>query len=149
MIEVTVPKDIREYEPTLIGPLTSRTFVCSIIMVLLVYGVYLLEKAIGIEDPMEVPLFLIFGIPPFLIGWYKPYGMHFEKFIGKAFRDNFLAPRNRPYRIENMWDSIIEKEEKETATELRKTEQCSTPQRKKVDRDTSRSVLSDELKAYR
>lgn len=113
MMEIPVPKDIREYEPTLIGPFTTRHIICIGVMIALVYGVYLLEKAFGVEDPMEFPIFLIFAIPPFLVGWFKPYGMHFEVFAQRAFRDNFIAPSKRPYRVENMWYNIIEKEDRE------------------------------------
>lgn len=142
MIEIVVPKDIREYEPTLIGPLTTRKAVCLVVMCAFVYGVYLLEKAFGIEDPLEMPIFLFFGIPPFLVGWYKPFGMHLEKFLGKAFRDNFIAPQNRPYKIENMWDTILAEEKKKNTVNRK------TPEKKET-RETPRTKLPEELKAYR
>ena len=43
-MEIPVPKDIREYEPTLIGPFTTRHIICIGVMIALVYGVYLLER---------------------------------------------------------------------------------------------------------
>ena len=89
MIEIKVPKDIQEFEPTLIGPFTARHLVCAIAIAILTYGGYLAEKALGIEDPINAPFFCLLAIPPALIGWVRIYGMHFEKFAGKAFRENF------------------------------------------------------------
>ena len=138
MIEIPVPKDIREYEPTLIGPFTTRQVLCAVVMVALVYAVYFIEKAVGVEDPMQAPVFLLFGIPPFLVGWVKPYGMHFEKFFSKAFRENFLWPAKRPYVVENMWDSIIEEEEKEVLDEMRKNGALQERDKEKASRTNSK-----------
>ena len=52
MIEIEIPQDIREFEPTLVGPLTTRQFLCLVIGGLATYGTYLLEKATGV-DPMS------------------------------------------------------------------------------------------------
>ncbi|WP_022754070.1 PrgI family protein [Butyrivibrio fibrisolvens] len=113
MIEVNVPEDIRKFEPTVVGPFTTRQALSLAATAGLVYTVYMIEKAMGIQDPAQVPVFLIFAVPPMLCGWFKPYGMHFEKFIFKAFRENILSPSKRKYVVENMWDTIIEEENKD------------------------------------
>ena len=146
MIEVSIPKDIRDFEPTLVGPLTTRKFVCLIAMVGGVYGTYMLEKSVGVEEPLSAPFFLIVGLIPFLIGWFKPYGQHFEKFIGKAVRDNFIAPKNRLYKIENMWDTIAE-EEKANAEGQDPAQRQK--ERKKEVKETPRSKLPQELRGYK
>lgn len=151
MIEVNIPKDIRDYEPTLVGPLTTRKFVCLIIMIALVYGCYMIEKALDI-DPLQAPVFLLFAIPPFLMGWYKPYGMYLEKFLGKAIRDNFLAAAKRPYQIENMWDGIIEEEEK--AERIEQAKAGNTKGKQEANKqDPKKAVpkekLPPELKPYK
>lgn len=69
MIEVSVPRDIREYEPTVIGTLTARQLVCSVALVLMVYGGWFLEKAIGIADPVsEAPFLFSLQFPHFSSG---------------------------------------------------------------------------------
>ena len=148
MMEIPVPKDIREYEPTLIGPFTTRHIICIGVMIALVYGVYLLEKAFGVEDPMEFPIFLIFAIPPFLVGWFKPYGMHFEVFAQRAFRDNFIAPSKRPYRVENMWYNIIEKEDREFMDDMRKAG-VLREEAKKKEKEKKNKNVADGYIAYR
>ena len=148
MMEIPVPKDIREYEPTLIGQFTTRHIICIGVMIALVYGVYLLEKAFGVEDPMEFPIFLIFAIPPFLVGWFKPYGMHFEVFAQRAFRDNFIAPSKRPYRVENMWYNIIEKEDREFMDDMRKAG-VLREEAKKKEKEKKNKNVPDGYIAYR
>lgn len=147
MIEIEIPQDIREFEPTLVGPLTTRQFLCLVIGGLATYGTYLLEKATGV-DPMSYPAFILVAIPFFLVGWYKPYGMHFEKFVGKAFRENIMAPKNRKYIVDNMWDVIIQDEQKDSQKELeqeyRKARDQMTPEQRNERRAKERKKKEAE-----
>lgn len=152
MIEIKVPKDIQEFEPTLIGPFTTRTLICAIAVVALTYGGYMAEKAIGIEDPVSVPVFCLLAIPPALIGWVRIYGMHFEKFAGKAIRENFIAPAKRLYKVENMWN-VIEKEAEDAAkAEARQEAKAAgkeyKPPKKVAWKETPRNQLPQELRPY-
>lgn len=153
MIEIKVPKDIQEFEPTLIGPFTARHLVCAIAIVVLTYGGYLAEKALGIEDPITVPFFCLLAIPPALIGWVRIYGMHFEKFAGKAFRENFVAPAKRLYKVDNMWDDILKEEESEARSaareEARKEGKQYTPPKKEQWKEIPRGQLPQELRPYK
>lgn len=146
MIEVGIPQDIREYEPTLIAWFTTRQVVCGIVAAVLIYAGYFLEKAVGIEDPLNQPLFLILAIPPILIGWFRPYGMHLEDFIFKAINDNYIAKKNRPYVVENVWNEIIKKEqEEERKEELR----SGGRQQKEQFKELPKSKLPKSLKPYK
>lgn len=152
MIEVPIPQDIREFEPTLIGPLTTRHTICLVAMACVTYSVYFIEKSLGI-DPMDAPVFMIPAIPIALFGWYKPYGMHFEKFIDKAYNDNFACPTKRLYKIENCWDVISEEKEKEERNEARaqaraKGETYTSP-RKTHFSEMPANKLPKELKPYK
>ena len=42
-----------------------------------------------------------------LIGWYKPYGMHTEKFIRSIFITTVLAPAHRKYKIRNRQTEML------------------------------------------
>lgn len=152
MIEIKVPKDIQEFEPTLVGPFTARQLFCAIAIVVLTYGGYLAEKALGIEDPIELPIFCILAIPPALIGWVRIYGMHFEKFAGKAIRENFMAPAKRLYKVDNTWDEILKEEENDVKDaareEARKEGKKYTPQKKEAWKEISRNQLPQELRPY-
>lgn len=117
MIEIEIPQDITKYESKLIGPFTTRQLIC---LVGLVGGCVASYKAItsilGNESPLKMIIPMIVAVPFALIGWYKPYGMYFEKFIKSIFIFTFVAPTKRLYKIENVYDEfdkIIDKEEKE------------------------------------
>lgn len=154
MIEVGIPKDIREFEPTLVATFTTRQVICGVGMAAVVYFVYFLEKAAGIENPMEsmgaMVLFLIPAIPFVLVGWVKPCGMHFEKFFWRALCDNVICPTSRKYAVNNYWD-VIEQDElqelkknPEIAKEIAKIEA-----KKKKHVEPARSSLPQELRPYK
>ena len=134
MIEIPIPADIREYEPTVVGPLSARKLVAVVAMVAGVYAGYAIEKAVGIEDPMQLPIFLLLAIPPLLVGWVKPYGLYFEVFISKVIRDNILAPVNRPYIVENFYDTIAQEDEPEETQDknTKKEKKAVTPRNKEL-----------------
>lgn len=101
MIEMEIPKDIRKYEAKLIGPLTTRQAICAVIMVALAVISF---KAMGdIPKDRKVFAVLIIALPEILIGWIKPYGMPFEKFLQTAFVSNVLSPKRRKYVIQNFY----------------------------------------------
>lgn len=152
MIEVPIPQDIREYETTFVGPLTLRHCVCIAAIGGITYAGYFLEKAAGI-DPMSAPLFMIPALPFGLIGWFKPYGMHFEKFIGKAYDENFRCPSKRIFMVENSWDEIVkEKEQEEQKAERAKArekgETYKAP-KKQPFKESNRNSLPQELRPYK
>lgn len=152
MIEVSIPQDIREFETTVVGPLTARHLVCIVGIAAVTYAGYFIEKAAGL-NPLDLPIFAIPALPFGLIGWWKPYGMHFEQFIGKAYEDNFSCPAKRLYKVENAWDTIIKEKEKEIIDEerakAREEGKSYTPPRKEPFKESTRSNLPQELRSYK
>ncbi len=149
MIEVAVPQDIREFEPTLLGFLTTRQVVCGGLGLVGIYGIWAMEKSLGL-DPMEVPLYLIAAVPAGLIGWFKPYGIKFEKFMATAFVSNIIAPSKRVYKIDNYYTQM-EKEilyagmSEEEIAKAEKAESKKKARRKKK----ARYKLPQELRDYK
>lgn len=132
MIEIEIPKDVKEYEPKLIGNFTSRQ-VIALACVALISG--LGYKIIGnfTESGLRVLIPLVLDIPFALFGWYKPYGMKFEKYAKVYIYTNILPPKHRKYKIENIYDEFdkqIEAEEKKASVEA-KNNNSSTPKKKK------------------
>lgn len=121
-------------------------------MAAVTYGVYYIEKAMGI-DPMDVPVFALPAIPFALFGWFKPYGMHLEKFIGKAYDENFACPSKRIYQVENLWDTISKEKEKADKEEARATARAEgksyTPPKKTHFSELPANKLPQELKPYK
>jgi len=124
MIEIEIPKDIRDYEAKLIGPFTTRQLFCAIGLAIGCFGSYKIAVNIFGEDTGLVWLFpAIVAVPLGLIGWYKPYGLPFEKFAKSVFVSMFLAPAKRVYKISNLhdeFDLLIDKEEKAKISENKK-----------------------------
>lgn len=114
MIEIEIPKDIKDYEPKLIGPLTTRQTICSgAILVIMLVGYNVLKMFF--ENGLKVVIPLIICLIPIAIGWYKPYGMRFEKYAISQLYTVILPPKKRLYKVENLYeqfDKEIEKEEK-------------------------------------
>lgn len=100
-IEREIPKDIKDYKPKLIGPFTTRQIFCLAPALALGVGLFF-----GLKNVLssEVRLFAItlVAIPFFLIGWYEPYHMPFEKFIKTIFVSTVLSPMVRKYKTERM-----------------------------------------------
>ena len=99
-IDINIPKDIREYESKLIGPFSTRKVICLAIGGALSYGAFFLQKTImGMENPN--PGICIFSTAPAMMFLAKPYGLKMEEFLKTAFIENYLSPRNKPYKTEN------------------------------------------------
>lgn len=104
MIEIEIPKDIRQYEAKLIASFTTRQTICGSIAAIIGVGTFFLFDFI----PQDIRIFIVLVLvsPLLLCGWIKPYGMHFEKFIQSTIVTNVLAPTNRKYITKNMYDDI-------------------------------------------
>ena len=114
MIEIEIPKDIKDYEPKLIGPLTARQTVCAGAMLVITLVGYNVLKMF-FDNSLKIVIPLVICLIPILIGWYKPYGMRFEKYAISQFYTVILPPKKRLYKVENLYDQFdkeIEKEEK-------------------------------------
>ena len=100
-IEKIIPKDIKKYEPKLLGPFTSRQVFSFAPAVVISVGLFFGLKNIL---TMDARLFLItiVAVPFILLGWYKPYGLPFEKFIKTVFISTVLSPPQRKYRTARM-----------------------------------------------
>lgn len=107
MIEVAVPNDICKYESKLIGPLTTRETIALGLSGVIAFGLY---KLFGSAFSLETIGYIIIPlIAPILVcGWYKPYGIPFEKFIWIVINTMLLSPRVRKYQIHNQWEDMLQ-----------------------------------------
>lgn len=119
MIELEVPKDIRRYEAKLFGPFTTRQLICFVIACAVAFVAL---KFLGELMPQDYAFFfiIIIDLPVLLCGWFKPYGMPFEKFAKVAFTTTFISPPARKYVIENAF-SDKEKQDKLAEANKQKT----------------------------
>ena len=118
MVTVEMNRDIREFEPKVIGPFTLKQAKCVGIM-----GAYGLPLFFALYKINLYFAFITVGIamlPPILIGWVKIRNLSFEKFIIRWFYWRFATPRirkykTRPYTKELLIDKNREMENKKIA----------------------------------
>lgn len=109
MIEVEIPKDIRQYESKVVGPLTVRNLVCLVCGSVIAVPVYMIIKDLVPTDLCIFVSLLCFA-PFALCGWIKIYGMPFEQFFMSFLYSSVLAPSNRKYKTKNIFEEDLEKE---------------------------------------
>ncbi len=112
MIEIKIPKDIREYDAKLIGPFSLRQTICIAIAAVLAIVSY---STIGrlLPQDFKILLCLVISLPALLCGWYKPYGLPFEKYAQIVLITSILAPKHRKYQTENAFEQMTADEKKE------------------------------------
>lgn len=123
MIEIKIPKDISKYEAKLIGPFSTRQTICAAVAAGLCVLVYNVLKPISDVNIASAACFVV-AVPAVLMGWYKPYGMPFEKFFKNVFLTLFLAPTRRKYQIKNgyeIFETIATNEENKNNPHAKKS----------------------------
>lgn len=102
-IEREIPKDIKKYEPKLLGPFTTRQILCLVPGLGLGVLAYLLLKNFLSSDVcLFITTFIV--VPFILLGWFKPYGLPFEKFVKTVFISSVLSPPIRKYKTKRLDD---------------------------------------------
>ncbi len=141
MVEMRITKEIGNYKPRVVGPLTFRQLVCVGIAAPFCYFIY---KYLSPHLTRDVAGF--FCILPAavagLFGWCHPYGMNTEEFIRSVFINIFLAPSHRKYKTENQFELIEEKLLEEAQS--KKAESSSSNDPEQTD-DAASAQVSDTL----
>ena len=91
-------RDIKNYEPKVIGPLTMRQIVCLLIS--LSYGIPIFFLITG-DIVVRILIAMMAMVPVLLCGWLKVYDEPFEKFIKIVIINKFFRPVKRKYVIKN------------------------------------------------
>ncbi|MCH5209458.1 MAG: PrgI family protein [Oscillospiraceae bacterium] len=106
MIDIRIPKEIRQYEAKFVGPFTMRQTICVGVGLPICILLYNILRPLVSRDLMGFCL-LLPAAAIFLFGWVKPYGMKFEQFFFSAVMNNFIAPRRRKYITINRHEALL------------------------------------------
>ncbi len=111
MIEVRIPKEIKEYEDKIFFGLTVRQLISSIIagVVSIFAYVYFLDY---INEEILSYFIIIFDCFILSIGWVKYNGMRMEQFMF-VFMEHMIYPQKRIYDDDNIFVSINKDVKKE------------------------------------
>ncbi len=114
MLEIEMSKDIKNFEPKIIGPFTLRQIICTLIA--MTYGIPL-YFILGGDIVVRIMITLFAMVPAFLCGWLKVYNEPFEKFIKIIVKNKFLKPVKRKYKIAG----TFKEEKKPPITKIRRS----------------------------
>lgn len=104
MIEVRIPKEIRDYKPKFLFNLTVRQVVCLVIALAICVPLYVFGVKI-INDKLLQWIIFFIAAPFMLMGFFEYNGMTFEQFIVVWFRANFHNQK-RPFQEEPILSNI-------------------------------------------
>lgn len=117
MIETRVPKDIRQYESKIIGPLTTRQLICVSLSAAASVGLFTVFKAIGL--PTEYTIYIVVVcVLPIMAFAVKIDGMRMEVYIRDVVMNYFMSPKIR-YGSKN-YTEISEFHDPKTKSEIKK-----------------------------
>ena len=121
MAYVPVPKDLSKIKTKLAFNLTKRQLICFSAAASVGLPIYLLTRgALGNSAAMLLMIGLM--LPFFFFAMYEKDGLPLEKVLKNIIRTCFLYPRVRPYKTENFYALLSEKEAKPIAeTDKRRT----------------------------
>ena len=114
MAYVPVPKDLSKIKTKLAFNLTKRQLICFSAAASVGLTTYLLTRgALGNSAAMLLMIGLM--LPFFFFAMYEKDGLPLEKVLKNIIRTCFLYPRVRPYKTENFYALLSEKEAKPIA----------------------------------
>lgn len=100
MLEIEMSKDIKNFEPKILGPFTLRQLICVGISV--TYGVPLFF-ILGGDIVIRILITILAMLPVLLCGWLKVFDEPFERFLKIIVVNKFLKPAKRKYKISNQY----------------------------------------------
>lgn len=108
-ISVSVPKDLSGIKTKVALNLTTRQLVCFGPAVVIGFGLFFLTKgALGSQG--AVLLMMIVIMPFFFLAMYEKNGLPAEKVMYLIIRQRILLPGIRPYKSENLFRQLEERE---------------------------------------
>ena len=107
LIEIKIPKEIREYRESIFFGLNARQFVCAVFALGVAAGVYfLLQPYVGTE---EVGWMCILAAAPFAAcGFFSYHGMTAEQFLWAWVKSELLYPKKLVFRSDNVYYRALE-----------------------------------------
>ena len=103
-LEIKIPKEITQYEAKLIGPLTTRQTIWTVLGGIAAIGTHALTKAIIPDYALYITLFAC--VPFALVGFVKVYEMPFEQFAIGYIKTNLITSTKRKSIVKNQFALI-------------------------------------------
>lgn len=133
MIEIPIPKEIKDYKPKYLFKLTFRQNVSVVVMLLINIPLYKYGK-VYINTELLSWIMIFISVPIIAIGFFKYNEMNFEEFLLAFIQSEFIYPKKRVYKNENIYLGIKElliKERLEKEDEVKKKKSSKRKKKKK------------------
>lgn len=154
-IEIEITKEIGNYEPKFVGPLTIRQTACLSVAVPICILIYVTLSPVLTGDVAGFFCIIPAGFAA-AFGWLKPYGMKAEEFLRSVFMNTLVAPSNRKYIIENQsdvhMDSLSEQAEHDSLEPKNLDKEDTNPEddkSKKKEKNKNRPNKKKKKKKYK
>lgn len=108
MIEVKIPKEIRQYREKIFGIFTLRQVVCTAVILIGSTTIGLLLSKVGVNNDLVFLCIMIFAIPFFLLGFFRYEDMNFEEYAVIVFISTILYPAKRIYESDHVYNDIVD-----------------------------------------
>ena len=118
MVEIKVPKEVREYHESIFFGLSLRQFGCAAAAVGTAVGLYFVcAPFLGSEITSWVCI--LGALPLAFAGFFTYNGMPFEKFVWAVFKSQILYAAPRGFKAKNFYyDAFCAKERQEKPAAL-------------------------------
>lgn len=127
MIEVEMNKDVRTFEPKIMGPFTRRQLLSLVIAAAYTLPVVVLVPG---DAMMKVLLGCVLAIPAILCGFIDVLGLPLLQFITYCVIPSVTNPKVRKFKSENAYETYLE--EAESMEGKKKGKQQKAEQAKRV-----------------
>lgn len=122
-VKVNVPKDLSSIKTKVALNLTKRQLVCfGLAAVTGIPSYFLMRGLVGTQG--SAVLMVIIMLPCFFLAMYEKNGFPAEKWLGIMIRQKLLTKGIRPYRSENIYGRLEEKEKLRREVEMLGHEAC-------------------------
>ena len=102
---VPVPKDLARVKTKVAFNLTKRQLICFGAGGVIGVSTYIFARN-GVGTEAAALLMIGLMLPFFLFGIFEKDGLPLEKVLGYFIRSQFLVPKVRPYRTENLYAAL-------------------------------------------
>ena len=126
MAYVTLPKDLSRVQSKVLFGLTKRQVICFGAAAIIGVPLFFLTKG-ALGTTTAALCMILVMLPFFLFGIYEKDGQPLEKVLGHFIRAQFLSPKVRPYKTDNLYAALerLDHHEKEVHAIAKKAGKAS------------------------
>ena len=107
MLEIQMSKDIKTFEPTIVGPFTLRQIIWITIGTVLAMPTFFLMPG---EITVRILIATLIAAPLIMCGWVKVQGMYLDRYLRIIFVYTFLESRKRVNDDANVFEKSTRRE---------------------------------------